>query len=251
MAKAEFTGIENIMGYIGKYPVTKLELYQGSRDVYKDHITDHDTSEDLLNRFIQFAEAQPEHNYATYRLDVYFKKPGNKTGDKISPNISFNPPPGGEYINPYKKKEVSTSISGDPGYSSSEYIDAKIRASILEDENNKLRAAIEELEAENEELEARVPEGEKPQNIGTVLTTALYSNADKIIALLADKLFGAGSPGPSVALSGVPEGIDAHSLLNQMMLIEPEFPHHLEMLINLRREKPSIYSMALNQLKQL
>ena len=250
MAKAEFTGIDNVISYIGKYPVSKLELFQGSRCVYEDHKGDHDTSEDLLNRFIIFAEAQPEHNYATYKLDVSFKKPGNKTVSKISPNISFNPPPGGEYINPYKKKEMSTSTSGDMGFTTREFIEVTTRAHILADENEKLRAELEALEAENEELESRVPESDKPQNIGAVLQTALYSNADKIIAVLADKLFGGGST-PSMSLSGIPGETDVHSLVNQMLLIEPEFPQHLEMLINLRKNKPAIYSMALGQLKSL
>ena len=250
MAKAEFTGIDNVIAYIGKYPVTKLELFQGSRCVYEDHKGDNDTSEDLLNRFIIFAEAQPEHNYATYKLDVSFKKPGNKTVSKISPNISFNPPPGGEYINPYKKKEMATSPTGDPGFTTREFIEASTRMHILADENQKLKEELAAIEAENEELESRVPEGSQPQNIGAVLTTALYSNADKIIALLADKLFGSGGS-PSMGLAGIPGEADVQSLVNQMMLIEPEFPAHLEMLINLRKNKPAIYSMALGQLKSL
>lgn len=249
MAKAEFTGIDNVIAYIGKYPVSKLELFQGSRCVYEDHKGDHDTSDDLLHRFVNFAEAQPEHNYATYKLDVSFKKPGNKTVSKISPNISFNPPPGGEYINPYKKKDMATTSPGELGFTPREFIESTTRAAILADENEKLRAELEALESENEELQTKLPESGQPQNIGAVLSSALYANADKIIAVLADKLFGAGG-NPSLALSGIGES-DVHSLVNQMMLIEPEFPQHLELLINLRKNKPGIYSMALGQLKSL
>ena len=249
MAKAEFTGIDQITGYIGKYPIQKLELYQGSRCVYEDFKSDQDTSDDVLDRFINFAMAQPEHNYATYKLDVTYKKPGNKSSSKISPNISFNPPPGGEYINPYKKKESTPSPIGDLGFTSREFIEASTRMHILADENARLKAELDALEAENEELETQIPSGEgQPQNIGTVLSSALYANADKIIAVLADRLFGTGGS-PSMSLSGVES--DVNSLVNQMMLIEPEFPSHLEMLINLRKHKPAIYSMALNQLKSL
>jgi hypothetical protein len=62
-------------------------------------------------------------------------------------------------------------------------------------------------------------------------------------------LFG-GANNPSINLAGIPDQ-DVNSMLNQMMLIEPEFPSHLSMLINLRKNKPDIYSMAVSQLKSL
>jgi hypothetical protein len=250
MAKAEYIGIEKIVKLLNDNPPIKLELKKGGKVVYIDQKLDHDTYEDVINRFLnRFAYDQPETNFATYSFEISTKKPGSKLASKICPDISFNPPPGGEYINPYKKKEMSTSMSGEMGFTAREFIEATTRAHILEDENNKLRAELESLEAENEELESKIPEGEQPQNIGAVLQNALYTNADKIIAILADKLFGAGS-NPTMGLAGIPDN-DVQSLLNQMILIEPEFPEHLQMLINLRINKPAIYSMALGQLKSL
>lgn len=253
MAKAEFIGIDSIVGYIEKYPATKIELFQGSRCVYEDHLDGDDTSEDLIDRFIRFAEVQPAHNFATYKLDVTWKKPGNKNSSKISPNIAFNPPPGGEYLNSFAKKETkNTSPSGDLGFSPREFIEATTRAAILAEENARLKEEIEQLSEENEQLETQVPTGEQePKNIGAVLSSALYANADKIIAVIADKLFGNGSA-PSMALNGIPgQQVDVHALVNQMMLIEPEFPEHLQMLINLRKNNPTVYSIALNQLKSM
>lgn len=252
MAKAEYIGIDKIIKLLNDNPPIKLELKKGGKVVYTDQKFDHDTCDDVINRFLnRFGYDQPETNFATYSLEISTKKPGLKTATKICPDISFNPPPGGEYINPYKKKEMATSTSGEMGFTAREFIEATTQAHILADENKKLRAELESLEAENEELESQIPEGEKPQNIGAVLQSALYTNADKIIAILADKLFGPSNSGNSLSLSGIPGESDIQSLVNQMMLIEPEFPEHLQMLIDLRKNKPSIYTMALNQLKQL
>lgn len=247
MAKAEYIGIDNIHNVLSKYPIEKLELRKGAKTIYIDQKYDNETSEDVIYRFINdFAAKQPESNFATYCLELTYKKLGNKSSTKISPDISFYPPPGGEYVNMYKKQ---TTTNSDLGFSTREFIEASTRMHILQDENARLKEELEEISAENEELERKIPNGEQPQNIGSVLQSALYSNADKIIAILADKLFG-GVNNPSINLAGIPDQ-DVNSMLNQMMLIEPEFPSHLSMLINLRKNKPDIYSMAVSQLKSL
>jgi hypothetical protein len=52
-----------------------------------------------------------------------------------------------------------------------------------------------------------------------------------------------------ISVAGVPG--DVQHLINEMMQIEPEFPEHLSLLINLRKNKPAVYNIALNQLKSL
>lgn len=244
MAKAEYIGIDKIYNLLSSNQVVKIDLKKNSRSVFVDQISENRTSDDIINNFINnFANIQPETNFATYTIHITNKR----KADSISPDIAFYPPPGGEYVNMYKKTQPST--NSDLGFSTREFIEASTRMHILQDENARLREELEEISAENEELERKIPNGEQPQNIGTVLQSALYSNADKIIAILADKLFG-GANNPSINLAGIPDQ-DVNSMLNQMMLIEPEFPSHLGMLINLRKNKPDIYSMAVAQLKSL
>jgi hypothetical protein len=70
-------------------------------------------------------------------------------------------------------------------------------------------------------------------------------HADSIIGAIIGSLTNKNQ----VAMGGVPS--DINQLLNEMISIEPDFPEHLSLLLNLRKNKPAIYTMALNQLKNL
>jgi len=244
----DIIGIDNVVALLEKYDVIRMKVTCGTKDIkFDESIGDDYTRDDMIAEFVEdVASNIPPTNYKKYKLEIVYKNKSFKNCS-ISYDFCFNT--NTSNVSYWDKKENAKPSSADLGFTSQMYIEAATNRIILADENRRLKEELEEISAENEELERKIPNGEQPQNIGSVLQSALYSNADKIIAILADKLFG-GANNPSINLAGIPDQ-DINSMLNQMMLIEPEFPSHLSMLINLRKNKPDIYSMAVAQLKSL
>jgi hypothetical protein len=185
-------------------------------------------------------------------LELYGNAEGDTNGKKtlfLKTTIQFNPTPGALIKSgaPYMGAPPK-----DEGFTPRAYIELAREKAILEAKCSQLEDRILELEDELEELKENQPNEEnKPQGIGEVMNSALMANADKIIGVLCDKLFGGGQ---SMAVAGVEPTIDSdlkYILFNEMCDLEPNFVDHLQMLYNLRKNSPVIYSIALEKLKSM
>jgi hypothetical protein len=249
---AEIISIDKILRLLEKYDFLKIRLLRGSDAVYLDQVRPGESAAELQNRFADWInEFITDDNFKEYKLELYGNAESDTNGKKtlfLKTTIQFNPTPGALI------KSGAPSMGAmpkDEGFTPREYIELAREKAILEARCAQLEDRILELEDELEDLRENQPNEEnKPQGIGEVMNSALMANADKIIGVLCDKLLGGGQ---SMAIAGVEtaETDVKYMLFENMCAIEPNFPDHLEMLYNLRKNSPVIYSIALEKLKSM
>lgn len=250
---AEIVTTEKILKLLEKYDFLKVRVLRGSDAVYLDIARPGDTAAELQNRFADWVnEFIFDDNFKEYKLELYGNQEGDPNGKKtcfLKTTIQFHPTPG-----TLIKSGVPSlgAVPKDEGFTPREFIQLAQEKAILEARCAQLEERVLQLEDELEELRESMPEeGEeeaKPQGIGEVMNQALMSNADKIIGVLCDKLLGSSS----VALAGIPEPTEnKYQVYEEMCAIEPNFPQHLQMLYDLRKNNPFVYSVALDKLKSL
>jgi hypothetical protein len=201
--------------------------------------------QDWINDFIQ------EDNFKEYKLELYGNAESDPAAKKtlfLKTTIQFNPTPGALV----KSSAIpAVGYPGNEGFTSKEFIELAREKAILEAKHEILTDKFEQLEDEIHELREAVettPEDNQPKTMGEVVNQALYSNADKIIGLLVDKLMGTGN---NFSLGNIEASAPANDLFNKMCTLEPNFPDHLLMLYNLRSNNPLVYSIALAKLQEM
>jgi len=248
---AEIISIDKILRLLEKYDFLKIRLLRASDAIYLDQVRPGETASELQTRFAEWInEFITEDNFKEYKLELYGNSEGDPNGKKtlfLKTTIQFNPTPGALIKTGAPSMGV---MPKDEGFTPREYIELAREKAILEAKCSQLEDRICELEDELEELRENQPtEENKPQGIGEVMNSALMANANKIIGVLCDKLLG----GVSMAVAGVPpiNDNDKYILFDEMCNIEPNFVEHLQMLYNLRKNSPFVYSMALEKLKSM
>ena len=234
----EIIGVDNVVALLEKYDVTKIKVLVGKAIKYEGSIDEDTTRDELIEDFVNdFCSTIPPTNYKKYTIDITYKNRALKNCT-ISVDFAFNT--NTSNVSHWDKKEVTKLPSSD--ISQKELMEISREIGRLEAENTKLQNQILEYDEidEDEQNIGNVPIGEKVLNV-------LLPHADSIIGAIIGSLTNRNNG--NVAMAGVPS--DVNQLLNDMISIEPEFPEHLALLISLKKNKPAIYTMALNQLKNL
>lgn len=232
----EIIGVDNVVALLEKYNVTKIKVLVGKATKYEGSIDEDTTRDELIEDFINdFCSTIPATNYKKYTLEITYKNRALKNSS-ISVDFAFNT--NTSNTSHWDKKETTKVSSNE--LSQKELMDISREIGKLEAENIRLQNQILEYDEVDEEEQniGNVPIGEK-------LLGVLLPHADSIIGAIIGSLTNKNQ----VAMAGVPS--DINQLLNEMISIEPDFPEHLSLLLNLRKNKSAIYSMALNQLKNL
>lgn len=116
-------------------------------------------------------------------------------------------------------------------------------------EKYELMGIIQDIRKENEDLKFEAENPEKEEKPVTMqIFESLLPHSDAIIGYVLEKI---GIMKPSLQISGVNSDSNAEILLKQMLEIEPQFATHLKLLYNLRKNNPTMYAVALNQLENL
>lgn len=116
-------------------------------------------------------------------------------------------------------------------------------------EKYELMGIIQDMRKENEDLKFEAENPEKEEKPVTMqIFESLLPHSDAIIGYVLEKI---GIMKPSLQISGVNSDSNAEILLKQMLEIEPQFATHLKLLYNLRKNNPTMYAVALNQLENL
>lgn len=226
----EIVGLDNVLSKMERHNFTKCKVLCKSDVKFDMEVSGEITKEDIMEEFKNEFEFIPSTNYKIFKLELSYKDKNNKN-KIVSTDFCFYTNQSG--VSHWDKKEEK--VSG-----RSKDTDAMIfQNGVLQTQNQYLMEKIKELtEEDDDESIGRVSVGEK-------LADVLLPHAPQIIAGIMN-MFAKNTP---IAVAGVPS--DINQLMNEMLAIEPEFPEHLSMLISLRKDKPAIYTMALNQLKNL
>lgn len=116
-------------------------------------------------------------------------------------------------------------------------------------EKYELMGIIQDIRKENEDLKFEAENPVKEDKPVTMqIFESLLPHSDAIIGYVLEKI---GIMKPSLQISGVNSDSNAEILLKQMLEIEPQFATHLKLLYNLRKNNPTMYAVALNQLENL
>lgn len=253
---AEVITTDKVLKLLSNYDFLKIRLLRGSDAVYLDQVKPGDTAADLQNRFADWiADFIMDDNFKEYKLELYGNAESDPAGKKtlfLKTTIQFNPTPG--QLVKASAAPVIGSASRDEGFTAKEYIELAREKAILEAKCETLENKYLDLEDEIQELREQVEAGgdpEQPKTMGEVMNAALMQNADKIIGVLVDKLMGNSN---NFALAGLEPVVPAdtkYQVYDSMCAIEPNFPDHLAMLYQLRKNDPIVYNIALAKLKNL
>ena len=245
MSEVDLFGLENVLGYIKTYPnCNNISLKRNTAVLYTTppNITQHQPAVDHFKEFVENHVMQQYggNNFTMYKLHLN-QQTKTKSQPIANPVIQFME----SQVQP--KPQIGKINIDNNGFTNREFIELasenaalKFQIKQLEQEIDELQTQVIELESELEQLEP----SDKPKGIGDVVSDVLVKNADGIVMMLANKMFG----GQNIAMAGVetPEQV-----LHQMLLVEPDFLEHLKLLLKLRKYNPDMYVMALNQLKNL
>lgn len=246
----DIIGFDKVLVYLQDYNnCNQIILKRATNQLY---ITPEDinTNQRAVEHFKSFVENHilSEHNgnnFTIYKLQLNNVNKAKKVVQLTNPNIQFNATPQSQFA-PKPMGNIDNN-----GFTNKEFIQLATENAILKSKCDNLEQEVDELQSLVIELEAQIAETEpqeKQKGIGDVVSDVLVKNADGIIMMLASKMFGSSPQGNPIGMAGIetPE-----QLLGQMLLIEPDFTEHLKMLIQLRKHKPDIYTMAVNQMQTL
>jgi hypothetical protein len=251
---AEIITTDKILKLLGNYDFLKIRLLRGSDAVYLDQVKPGENAADLQSRFQDWInDFIQDDNFKEYKLELYGNAESDPAGKKtlfLKTTIQFNPTPG-QLVRSSAPQAMGS--SRDDGFTAKEYIELAREKAILEAKCETLENKYLDLEDEISELREVVESGSAeaaPKTMGEVMNAALMSNADKIIGVLVDKLMGNNNNFSLAGLDPVDTDLK-YQTLDAMCEIEPNFPDHLTMLYNLRKNDPMIYNIALAKLKNL
>lgn len=231
----DILGLDNVIAYISSKNIVKLSVKGGKasdKPMFEETVIGEYTQDDLLEDLRNAFRYTPSNNFKKYFLIADIKDKNNKPR-VLNIEFALNQQGG---VSHYASKEEKIAGSIDTNI-----LDKYYNMGKLESDNEHLRKELESYNAEDgEEDIGAVP-------ISQQIVNVLLPMAPQIIAGVMNWMNN--NNNQPVAVAGVPS--DLNQLMNEMIAIEPEFPEHLSMLINLRKEKPAIYTMALNQLKNL
>lgn len=226
----DLVGLDRVIAKLQKVNLTKVIVSCKNDKKFEQEVSGNITKEDIISELEdQFADI-PESNYKIYKLSYWYKDLNNKNKDLHIDFCFYTNQSGVSHWDKKEDKNMAGIVKA-----------AEDRAFT----NGQLSERVKTLENELAKMNSEDEDDTDSSSVGEKIADVLLPFAPQFMAGVMNFM----NRNQPMAVAGVPS--DINQLMTEMLAIEPEFPEHLSMLINLRKDKPAIYTMALNQLKNL
>ena len=229
---ADYIGVDNIVDYLSlPHAFQRIKISKG-KDVLL-YLDDNDKDE-LINKFVNWASKIDPANFQKYIIELY----GNRQKD-------FNEPMPKSFakadiqIYATNMGMIGNVTRSQDTRSQNDNTDKYLQSAIYA---NKLEHTIEMLESRLDQVENAEP---KESTLDRML--GYVENNPNILGVVLSHFLG----NKNLALGNTGTAIDTDitSLIDKMLILEPDFKSQLLLLYNLRQNNQAMYNMALTSLK--
>jgi hypothetical protein len=238
----DISGKEKIINYINRYKVKKIRLSRGTDVVYMKQIKVDENQSDLVDDFATWIDDFiDENNFKEYKLELLGTNntdPDARLSTIVKISVSFG----------LKPNEIVRSISGhnNAPIKIDDYVSMAVQ-------NAELKAQLGAMESKLDELLTDDDDDDENDTMGTIKDVFL-SKIDGIIDVLIHQ-FGSRNTNPSQGIAGTEidesdiELDKLHALYYEFRVINPQILHDLRKLLEIAKEKPSVFNMLIQQLR--